>query len=167
MNEASKWLQKNIEFIRENGTVLDLACGGGRHSRFLIYKGFSVVAADINVAAITQEKLQNTKILQADLEADPWPFDAAQFDGIIVVNYLWRPQFDDIKASLKSGGVVIFDTFMVGNEEFGRPSNPKFLLNSGELKDVFADMEILAFEEGYIDDPSPAMRQSIVARKRT
>lgn len=166
MKEASEWLRKYFDIIPKGGTVLDLACGGGRHSTFLSEKGFSVVAVDIDIEAITQEKPENTDILYANLEADAWPFNAVEFDGIVVVNYLWRSQFSDIKNSLKPGGVVIFDTFMIGNEEYGRPTNSKFLLKSGELKDAFADMDIIAFEEGYVDNPSPAMRQSIVARKK-
>ncbi|MBL4908282.1 MAG: class I SAM-dependent methyltransferase [Sneathiella sp.] len=166
MKKASNWLTKHYHHILSGGSVLDLACGRGRHSAFLEKKGFQVTAVDIDTKAIEAAGLKATAVIQADLENGVWPFNSDQFDGIVVVNYLYRAHFPKLINALKPGGVLIFDTYMVGNEQFGRPANPKFLLKSSELDDAFSDFEVVAFDEGYVECPVPAMRQSIVARKR-
>ncbi len=165
MKKPSDWLLEHYMHIPQGGGVLDLACGSGRHSEFLSGKGYQLTAVDIDITAVTEANLQNTSIIQADLEREAWPFPKGQFSGIVVTNYLWRAHFPHLMKSLKPGGVLIFDTFMVGNEKYGRPSNPKFLLKSEELKIAFSEMELLAYQEGYQDQPTPAMRQSIVAQK--
>ena len=166
MTKASVWLTKHFHHILVGGSVLDLACGSGRHSAFLQQKGFQVTAVDIDTEAITVVGLEKVAIVQADLENGLWPFIAHQFDCIVVVNYLYRSHFPDMIETLKPGGVLIFDTFMVGNEQYGRPANPNFLLKPNELKEAFSDFDVMAFDEGYVECPVPAMRQSIVARKR-
>lgn len=165
MKKPSEWLGEHYKLLPLEGSILDLACGSGRHSAFLSSKGYHVTATDIDIAAITEAGLQTTDLIQADLEKDAWPFSPSQFSGIVVINYLFRDHFAHLIESLKSGGVLIFDTFMVGNEEFGRPTNPKFLLRPDELRTAFSEMEILAYQEGHQVSPAPAMRQSIVARK--
>ncbi len=165
MREVSDWLKEHYCTLPSGGSVLDLACGGGRHSLFLQDKGYQVTATDIDVTSVQAANLPSVTIKQADLEKHNWPFGAEEFDGIVVVNYLWRAHFPKLKKTLKPGGVLVFDTFMMGNEVYGRPSNPEFLLKPDELKEVFADMEILAFQQGYSETPSPSMRQSIVVRK--
>ncbi|WP_416897470.1 MAG: hypothetical protein ACMVY4_18640 [Minwuia sp.] len=106
-------------------------------------------------------------IVEADLEDGPWPFAGQQFGGIVVCNYLWRPLFPHVAATLAPGGVLIWTTFAAGNEAFGRPRNPDFLLQSNELLEAFAgSMEIVAFRQGHVARPGPAVRQSMVARRR-
>lgn len=166
MEHVSEWVSETVKYFPLKGKVLDLACGDGRHSKFLEDKGFEVTAVDIDVANIAERNLNKTVIIQSDLENGIWPFEEAQFDGIVVVNYLWREQFSSISNSLKSGGVLIYDTFCIGNEKYGRPRNPDFLLQSGELKWAFPDMDMVVFKEGLRENPSPAMRQSVVLRKR-
>jgi SAM-dependent methyltransferase len=107
-----------------------------------------------------------------DLEGDDaaWPFEEERFAGIVVTNYLHRPLFPDLLRSLAPGGLLIYETFALGNEQFGKPSNPAFLLRHGELLGVVASadqlaMRIIAFEDGYVDMPKPAMVQRICAVK--
>ncbi len=146
--------------------MLDLACGSGRHARLLARLGFEVAAVDRDFAAIL--KLQNVPgvtATQLDLEGDEWPLAGRTFAGIVVTNYLWRPRLPDLLAMLAPGGVLIYETFMLGNEAYGKPSSPAFLLRPGELREVAqaAGLRQIAFEEGYMASPKPAMRQAICA----
>ena len=165
MNNPSEWLLEHYTTFKPGGDILDLACGAGRHAIFLQEQGYQVTAVDIDTAALEAIQTASINVIRADLEGAAWPFGAEQFDGIVVVNYLWRPLFGELIGSLKPGGVMMYDTFALGNERFGRPRNPDFLLQKGELKSVFADFDILAWEEGEKKHPSPSVRQSIVARK--
>jgi SAM-dependent methyltransferase len=141
------------------GPVLDVACGSGRHARLFRDRGLEVVAVDREPA-----DLDNVSFVRADLEdGSPWPFPGRRFGAIVVTNYLHRPLFPHMLASLEAGGVLIYETFMLGNERFGRPSNPEFLLRPGELREAFGMLEILGFEEGEVSAPKPAMTQRICA----
>jgi SAM-dependent methyltransferase len=143
------------------GPVLDVASGAGRHARFFAARGFEVVAVDREA-----QKLPGVSFVQADLEnGKPWPFAGQRFGAIVVTNYLHRPLFGAIADSLEEGGVLIYETFMIGNERFGRPSNPEFLLRPRELAEAFASLQLLSFEEGEVARPKPAMTQRICARK--
>jgi SAM-dependent methyltransferase len=145
------------------GPVLDVACGGGRHARFFAEKGFEVIAVDREIP----ERAHNINFIKADLEnGSAWPFAGERFGAIVVTNYLHRPLFPHLAASLDAGGVLIYETFMLGNERFGRPSNPQFLLKPGELREAFATLEELGFEEGEVERPKRAMIQRICALKR-
>ncbi len=105
--------------------------------------------------------------MQADLEGGgPWPFSGQLFGGIVVANYLHRPLFPHLVASLEEGGILIYETFMLGNEKYGRPSNPDFLLRPGELLDAFQALSPVAFEQGAVALPKPAMVQRICARRK-
>jgi hypothetical protein len=100
----------------------------------------------------------------AELEHDPWPYDGARFEGVIVTNYLYRPRFDALLDMLGPNGVLIYETFMVGNELLGKPSNPDFLLKPMELLDrVRSRLKVVAFEQGRVDRPKPAFVQRICA----
>jgi SAM-dependent methyltransferase len=144
------------------GPVLDLACGGGRHSRFFRDLGFPVVAVDREAL-----DLEGIRFVKADLEGNsPWPFPEERFGAVVVTNYLHRPLFPHLAASLAQGGILIYETFMLGNERFGRPSNPEFLLRPGELREAFGGLQELGFEEGEFDRPKRAMIQRICALKR-
>jgi SAM-dependent methyltransferase len=112
-------------------------------------------------------ELEAIRFVKADLEnGDPWPFARQRFGGIVVTNYLYRPLFPQLVSSLAEGGVLIYETFMMGNERFGKPSNPDFLLRPGELREVFRPLQELGFEEGEFDSPKRAMIQRICALKR-
>ncbi len=165
----SEWVRKYLSRIPRGKPVLDLACGGGRHVRLLLDEGFSVVAIDKDVRKLDDLlDTPNLKIIKFNLEiGDKIPFSNNEFAGIIVVNYLHRPLFPYLASALTNGGVLIYQTFMVGNEAYGSPSNPDFLLAENELDKVFKKkLNVLAFEQGYRDDPKPAVIQSICAVKR-
>lgn len=143
------------------GTVLDVACGAGRHARVFLERGLKVVAVDRAPQAIP-----GARVVQADLEdGSPWPFSGERFEGIVVTNYLWRPLFPVLADSLAPGGILIYETFMAGNERYGKPSNPQFLLRPGELLEAFGALDVIAFEEGFVEQPRPAMIQRLCAAR--
>lgn len=169
--QPSAWVERFAPLIAP-GEVLDLACGSGRHSRLLAAMGHPVCAVDRDdaaLAALAALALPGVATLQFDLEnGTPWPFASARFAGIVVTNYLHRPLFAAMLASLAPGGVLIYETFAHGNERYGKPSNPDFLLRQGELLDLvrhsaIPDWRIVAFEDGYVAAPRPAMVQRICA----
>ena len=148
------------------GEVLDLACGSGRHARYLAGLGRAVVAVDRDGEAIAGlQRVAGIRAIRHDLEGDDWPLAGQRFAGIVVTNYLWRPRLADVLALLAPGGVLIYETFMLGNEAYGKPSNPDFLLRPGELRETVqaAGLREIDFVEGYVDSPKPAMRQAICA----
>jgi SAM-dependent methyltransferase len=162
----SPWVVAHCGRIVSGGRVLDLACGSGRHARLLAGQGFELAAVDRNFEAILKlSAVPGITATQLDLEGDEWPLAGRTFDGIVVTNYLWRPRLTDVLAMLAPGGVLIYETFMIGNEAYGKPSSPYFLLRSGELREVAqaAGLREIAFEEGYTASPKPAMRQAICA----
>jgi SAM-dependent methyltransferase len=166
MIAPSPWVERHLSFLAPGGRVLDLACGNGRHARLLAARGYEVVAVDRDFAAISGLRgVAGITALQLDLEGSDWPLAGERFAGIVVTNYLWRPRLADVCAMLAGGGVLIYETFMLGNEAYGKPSNPEFLLRPGELRAVAraAGLREIAFEEGYADQPKPALRQAICA----
>lgn len=165
----STWVVRFSPLIDENGPVLDLACGSGRHTRFMADGGHPVVALDRDAKALQPLKtLTGIDIIEADLEnGNPWPLEGRQFAGIIVTNYLHRPLFPAIIDAVADDGILIYETFALGNEAFGKPSNPDFLLRPGELLEVvLGGLRVVAFEEGMIAAPRPAVVQRICAVKR-
>ena len=156
----SDWVVRWAPQVKR-GPVLDVASGAGRHARYFAERGLEVVAVDREA-----QRIEGVAFVQADLEnGNPWPFADRRFAAIVVTNYLHRPLFKSIADSLDAGGVLIYETFMVGNERFGRPSNPAFLLKPGELREAFASLRVVAFEEGEVARPKPAMTQRICAIK--
>lgn len=145
--------------------MLDLACGRGRHSRYLASRGFRVCAVDRDPAALEAlAGVGRVEVRLADLESGAWPFAAGRFGGIVVTHYLHRPLFPQILDALAADGVLVYETFAQGNERFGRPSRPDFLLRPGELLDVVRGrLRVLAFEEGETAGPAPAVIQRICA----
>jgi len=159
----SRWVERLAPLIRPGGSVLDLAAGTGRHVRLLLDSGFAVRAADCDTSALLPLAGPNCEIAEIDLESGAdWPFGGG-YDGIVVTNYLHRPLLPAIGQALAPGGVVIYETFAVGNERFGRPKNPDFLLRPGELLSAFAALTIVAFEQGLVTAPRPAVIQRIAA----
>jgi len=120
----------------------------------------------LKVTAVDRENLliPGVRFVQADLEdGSPWPFPGERFQGIVVTNYLYRPLFPVLRDALAETGVLIYETFMLGNERYGKPSNPKFLLRPGELLEAFKDLTVKGFEEGPVSAPKPAMIQRLCA----
>ena len=150
--------------VAPRGRVLDVACGTGRHLRWLAERGHVVTCVDRDAAAVAP--LQSFgRIVVADIERGAWPLDGETFDGVIVTNYLWRPLLATIVASVAPGGVLIYETFAAGNERFGKPSNPDFLLQPGELLWACAALQVVAYEDGLLDAP-PRRIQRIAARRQ-
>ncbi|MDB5935721.1 MAG: SAM-dependent methyltransferase [Massilia sp.] len=166
MSQVSAWVARFAPLIPP-GEVLDLACGAGRHARRLAALGHPVVALDRDAQALAEAAGPGIGTMEYDLEAEGavWPFAAGRFAGIVVTNYLHRPLMAHIAASLQPDGVLIYETFAIGNEAFGKPSNPAFLLGRGELLEHArqAGLRVLAFEDGYADAPKPAMLQRLCA----
>lgn len=164
----SPWIERHATLIRAGGRVLDLAAGGGRHTRLLLARGYSVVAADRDTAALQAVVAGDPacRIVALDLEnGDAWRLGDG-YDGIVVTNYLYRPAFADLVAAMAPAGVLLYETFMFGNERFGKPSNPDFLLRPSELIEVFSPhLTVLAFEQGIVSRPRPAAIQRLAAAK--
>jgi len=167
-DDVSAWVRRFAPLIAPGGDVLDVACGRGRHVRFLLDRGFRVTAVDIDVSGLSDiAGTGGLSIIERDLEQAPWPFPSGSFDAIVIVNYLHRPLFDHLPASLRPGGLLIVDTFAAGNERFGRPRNPAWLLRPGELQErLAARLSVIAYEHGEVDEPAPAVRQRLCARKK-
>lgn len=164
VSSPSEWVVRCAPLIRAGGRVLDVACGTGRHTRFLIQSGFQVEAVDRDVSAL--DFSAGAVIRQADLEGEPWPYSAGEFDGIVVTNYLHRPLFLHLFEALAVGGVLIYETFSEGNQLLGRPRNPDYLLSSGELLDqVKGRLEVNAYEELCVLNNIHAVVQRICAVK--
>ena len=146
---------------------MDLACGSGRHAYYLAEAGFIVTAIDRDISQFKSTQLPFIATLELDLERDTWPLEGRLFDGIVVTNYLYRPHLDQLPKMLANGGVLIYETFAQGNEAFGKPSNPNFLLKTGELLTLAQrhGLKVVAYEDLYQNDPKPAMMQRICAVK--
>ena len=165
IGEPSDWVIRFAHLIPSNGTVLDVACGQGRHARYLSGRGHRVSALDRDPEALRVLGSQyGIDVHCADIESGPWPFPDGNFDALVVTNYLHRPLFPVLFAALRSGGVLIYETFARGNEFHGRPANPDFLLTPGELlEQVPGNFVVAAFEQGTISSPKPAVIQRLCA----
>ena len=164
LSSPTEWVRRYSKTIRQYGSVLALACGGGRHTRLLLEQGYNVTAIDLDISQLTfLQETDNLKIIQHDLEGSAkWPFVSKAFDGIVAVNYLFRPLYPKIIDALADNGKLIYQTFADGNAKFGRPRNPKFLLRENELLEVFGrSLTVVEFHQGYIEHPSPAIVQRI------
>jgi SAM-dependent methyltransferase len=159
------WVVRFAPLVRAGGRVLDLACGSGRHTRLFHGLGHPVTAVDRDGTALAALAADGIETVAADLEdGSPWPLAAQRFAGIVVVNYLHRPLLRAILDTLECGGVLIYRTFATGNERFGRPSNPAFLLRPGELLDAVAGrLTVIAYEHGTVEEPRPAVVQRLCA----
>ena len=166
---TSLWVQRFLPLIAAGGSVLDLACGQGRHSLLLAERGYQVEAVDRDAVLLAGIAARAPGIVTrtADLEGGPWPYHGRTFDGIVVTNYLYRPLLPMLLNALDVNGILIYETFMVGNERFGKPANPAYLLRPGELLDVVRRrLTVVAFEQGEVDVPRPAVVQRLCATRR-
>ncbi|MDP2817638.1 MAG: class I SAM-dependent methyltransferase [Polaromonas sp.] len=152
----SAWVQRWSHLVRPGGTVLDVACGQGRHAYWFYKQKHPLALVDRAQAAMVSIAIpaELCEKVVADIENGPWPFAGRRFDAVVVTNYLWRPLMPTLLDSLAPGGVLIYETFAQGNETVGKPSRPDFLLRPGELLEVFRSLRIVAFEDGYQDAPA-------------
>jgi SAM-dependent methyltransferase len=167
LGNPSAWVQRWSHLIRPEGSALDVACGRGRHLRYLADLGLVVTGVDRSQEALQSASRYGDTVL-ADIENGPWPLmdqqQVRQFDAVIVTNYLWRALFPVFEQSLVPGGILVYETFAQGNETVGKPSRPDFLLRPGELLTAFKSMHIVAYEEGFLAQPDRFV-QRVVAVK--
>lgn len=162
--EPAPWVVRFAAQLPAGAHVLDVACGHGRHARWLARRGCRVTAVDVDPACAASLAAEpDVEFVTADLESGAWPFGGQQFDAVIVVHYLHRPLFNLLAEAVAPRGRLIYETFAQGNEQFGRPRNPDFLLRPRELLDAFRGLRILAFEDGFVAAPQPAMIQRLAA----
>ena len=165
------WVLHATHLVPPRAPIVDIACGGGRHARWFLANDHQATLIDRDVSAVAD--LRNdvgATIVSADLESSHVDIlhiiPPARFGGVIVVNFLWRPLMSAIVEAVAPGGVLIYQTFAVGNARHGKPSNPDYLLRPGELLDaVSGRLEVLRYEHGEDLLDRPVTIQRIVARR--
>lgn len=172
---VSPWVARWAHLVPPGASVLDVACGAGRHAVYFARLGYAVTGIDFSQAAIDNAQAQlpaSARLVVADIENNPWPLIdknglPEQFAAVVVTNYLWRSLMPTLLASLAPGGVLIYETFAQGNASIGKPSRPDFLLRTGELLQVCAVLRIVAFEEGFISAPERFVQRIVAVREAT
>lgn len=169
--QPSRWIARFAGLVAPGARVLDVAAGTGRHARLFAARGAEVVAVDRDEEALAALRgVTGIQTRVADLEGAAWPLSRENFDAIVVTNYLHRPRLRDLLGALAGDGVLLYETFAAGNERFGRPSKPDFLLRNGELLDVVRGYcTVVAFEQGSIENgaqPAVVQRLAAVGPKR-
>jgi SAM-dependent methyltransferase len=164
--DPSPWVVRFAGLVSSGGDVLDVACGSGRHTRLFLERGHRVVAIDRDLSGIADlAEHPRLESVEADLEqGGPFPLSGRSFAAVVVANYLHRPLLPALVAAVDADGVFVYETFSAGNERFGRPRNPDFLLRPGELLDaVRGRLRVIAYEDVVVDRPSPAAIQRVCA----
>lgn len=161
----SPWVTRWAHLLPGQATILDLACGSGRHVRWLAERGHRVTAVDRDAPAL-QPLRSCAEVIEADIESGPWPLPGRQFDAVLVTNYLWRPLWPRLLEAVAPGGLLLYETFGEGQARIGRPSRPEFLLRAGELLERCAGLHIVAFEEGRLDAPLRHVQRIVAVRRR-
>ncbi len=162
----SAWVRRWSALVPAGARVLDVACGSGRHVRWFAARGAHVTALDRDADALAPLRAlpgAAVEVIMADIENGPWPLAGRRFDAVVVTNYLWRALLPTLVASLDDSGVLIYETFARGNEGVGKPSNPEFLLQPGELLRAVAGLRVIAFEDGFIAEAEPRFVQRVAA----
>ena len=162
---TSPWVRRWSHLVPAGGSVLDVACGQGRHMRWFAGRGHLVTGVDRSPEATTAVAGLGRSV-QADIENGPWPFPDERFDAVVVTNYLWRALLPTLVDSVADGGVLIYETFAMGNESVGKPSRPDFLLQPGELLQACAGLHVVAYEDGFCDHPERFVQRIVALRKR-
>ena len=165
MQTVSPWVEAHAGLVPAESPVLDVAAGGGRHARFFAARGHKVTAIDKDVSALGGHTA--IEAIQADLEdGSPWPLEGRRFGAVVVTNYLHRPLFPALLAALAPGGALIYETFARGNEAYGKPDRPDFLLEPNELlARTLQSCMVVAFEDTVVVTPKQAVVQRIAAIK--
>jgi SAM-dependent methyltransferase len=164
--DASPWVMRFANLVSQAGAVLDVACGSGRHTRLFLARGHHVVAVDRDLSGIA-DLAGHTRLetVKTDLEADgPFVLAHRRFGAVVVTNFLHRPLVPALIAVLETDGVFIYETFAAGNERFGKPKNPNYLLHPGELLDAIdGRLRVIAYEDLIVEKPEPAAIQRVCA----
>jgi SAM-dependent methyltransferase len=170
----SEWVLRWAHLIQAHGNVLDVACGSGRHAHWLAMQGFQVTGVDRDVEALATTRalwpadaVPAMQLVTADIENQAWPFTGETFDALVVTNYLWRPLWPQLLASLAPGGVYIHETFAHGNATVGKPSRPEFLLQPGELLKACSSLRVVAYEDGFCSAPDRFVQRIVAVRDST
>ncbi len=161
--QPSAWLQRWAHLLAPGSQVLDVACGAGRHMRYLAELGHKVTGVDRNPEALALARASGP-VLCADIENGPWPFKGQIFDGLVVTNYLWRALLPTLVDSVAPGGVLIYETFASGHETVGKPSRPDFLLQPGELLMATQGLRTIAYEDGFEATPERFVQRIVAVR---
>ncbi|MBV7427768.1 MULTISPECIES: bifunctional 2-polyprenyl-6-hydroxyphenol methylase/3-demethylubiquinol 3-O-methyltransferase UbiG [unclassified Acidovorax] len=161
---ASDWVRRWSHLIAPGSTVLDVACGAGRHLRWLHGLGHPVVGVDRSAEALAACEGLGELVL-ADIENGPWPLAGRRFGAVVVTNYLWRPLLATLVESVAPGGVLIYETFAHGNGTVGRPARPEFLLAPGELLSACAGLRTVAYEDGFLQNPDRFVQRITAVRE--
>ena len=162
--KPSPWVQRWTHLVPERGTVLDVACGRGRHMLWFAFHGRKVMGVDREPESVASVAPLG-EALAADIENGPWPFAGRTFDGVVVTNYLWRPLLPAIVACVAPGGALIYETFAAGNETVGKPSRPDFLLQPGELLRACDGLHVVAYEDGFLEEPARFVQRIAAVRE--
>jgi SAM-dependent methyltransferase len=162
--KPSPWIVRWSHLLAPGATVLDVACGAGRHMRWFAERGHAATGVDRSQDAIDAAKSFGRAVL-ADIEDGPWPFAGQVFGAVVVTNYLWRPRLADIVAAVAPGGVLLYETFAAGNESVGKPSRADFLLRPGELIDACAGLRVVAYEDGFLGEPERFLQRIAAVRQ--
>jgi SAM-dependent methyltransferase len=156
LSPPSPWVVRWSGLVKPGASVLDVACGSGRHLNWFLGRSCVVTGVDRDIASARQNA-PAAELIEADIEQGPWPLmtggKARQFDAVVVTNYLWRALMPTLLASLAPGGVLIYETFTAGNETVGRPARPDFLLRDGELLEICSGLRVVGYENGFLTDP--------------
>jgi SAM-dependent methyltransferase len=165
LTPPSEWIQRYAALIRPHGNVLDVACGGGRHMKLLASMGLHCTGIDRSGEALGHAGAHG-EVIEADIEAKPWPLPGRRFDAVVVTHYLWRPLFPHLIDSLLDGGVLLYETFAIGHETVGKPSRPEFLLREGELLELAHQhrLRVVAFEDVWLDHPRRRIQRIAATR---
>ncbi|WP_431111783.1 class I SAM-dependent methyltransferase [Variovorax paradoxus] len=162
-SKPSEWIVRWSHLLAPGATVLDVACGNGRHMQRFAGRGHTVTGVDRSTEAIEAARVFGDTVT-ADIEAGPWPFGGQVFGAVIVTNYLWRPRMADIVAAVAPGGVLLYETFAAGNETVGKPSRPDFLLQPGELLAACQGLRVVAYEDGFLAEPDRFVQRVAAVR---
>ena len=160
----SDWVRRWSHLVAPHATLLDVACGSGRHVRWFASRHARVTAIDRDAAAL--EPLRGlAEVIVADIESQPWPLADRRFDAVVVTNYLWRALLPTLVSSVDGGGVLIYETFASGNQTVGKPSNPDFLLRPAELLAASNGLRTIAYEDGFVADPERFVQRIVAVRE--
>jgi len=164
------WLAEHRHLLPVSGRALDVASGRGRNALWLAQRGLDTLAVDRDAAAIAGLEDDARRLHLplrgevVDLESADAALPPGAFDVIVVVHYLHRPLFPMLRGALCVNGVLVYETFTRAQAARGKPTNPDFLLEPGELRELVQPLDILVEREGDFDGK---MLASVIARRRS